>query len=212
MTQADPSVRDTIRLPEPAIRAFLDVLDREEASEARLTGESSHRSSRRMRPPSCEPIVLEVSRPGEGTVRFAAIVRNISAGGMSVVHGVFLHPNVNCVLQLRTIDGEKTSIVGRLTRCRYAGAQLHESGIQFERPIEISHYVKLDEDSGAAHPVPSAAPSPATSPEIDRIIALTTELQELVRAKASIELVGMLLDRIRDACTAVQPAPPAPTS
>ena len=197
MSQPDPNVRDTVRMPEPAIRAFLDFLDRQETSEARLNGDIAKRSTRRHRFPSLVPVTLEILRPGEGTVRFAVVPRNLSKGGMSIVHGVFLHPHSECVIHLRTVDGEKTVVEGVLTRCRYVGAKMHETGIKFHREVDPNAYLVLCEDE---EPPKSKAPlsaTPSVGANIAPAIALAEELVQLVRSRASAAVVERVLDQIR---------------
>jgi len=194
MERVDPSVRDTVRMPEAAIRAFLDHLDREEMLEARASGDVSKRTIRRHRFPSLAPVVLEVTRPGEGMVRFSVVPRNLSAGGMSIIHGVFLHPKSDCIINLSTVDGEKTAIEGILTRCRYAGARMHESGIKFKHEVDTANYLLLCEDGEDPAPPPEAKPPPAA--------ALAEELLQLVRNRASRAMVERILDQIRETYSA----------
>jgi hypothetical protein len=93
-----------------------------------------------------------------------------------------------------------------MTRCRYVGAHMHESGIKFESAIDISHYVRVCEDRAAKDESASAAPAS----ESQRAIALAKELLELVQNGASPPLVTTILDGIR-AIYAPTPAPTAET-
>lgn len=127
-------IRDTLRMPEIALRALLNELDREEARSRTATPPPPQRPE--------APAVIEVVRHNEGVTRYLGAVRRMTAMGAAVVHGVFLHAGT-CLLHVTTLDGEKTVVGGRLTRCRYVGTRMHESLIEFDAPVDLSHYVAL---------------------------------------------------------------------
>lgn len=127
-------IRDTLRMPELALRALLNELDREEARSRSATSPPSQRPE--------GPAVIEVVRHNEGVTRYLGAVRRMTAMGAAVVHGVFLHAGT-CLVHVMTLDGEKTVVGGRLTRCRYVGTRMHESQIEFDAPVDLSHYLVL---------------------------------------------------------------------
>jgi hypothetical protein len=77
-----------------------------------------------------------------GTMRdVPALLRNISAGGCSLIVGVFQYPDTPCALQIRTLDEEAVLIPGRITRCNLITGRAHDLGMRFDKPIDISLYV-----------------------------------------------------------------------
>lgn len=224
VSEADPQTRDTIRMPEHAIRALLDSLDRDQQSSNRLDGAAGDDPRRGPRPLSCTPIVLELTRPGEGTVRFLVAPRHLQANRMTVVHGVFLHPDARCVVHLRTIDGEKIAVMGRLAQCVYAGARMHESTIIFDQPIELEHYLATVPAEGQVLPSRPAARDASTTEvtpakssekaavEEQVVLALAQGLVETIRAHGPRESVLKLLDDLRAAYAAGPGKPHGPPS
>ncbi len=73
--------------------------------------------------------------------RLAAAPRDLSAGGMCVLHGGFIHPGVECSVSLTQVSGSKNSIAGKVVRCRHVRGRLHESGIAFASHIRPEDYV-----------------------------------------------------------------------
>lgn len=126
-------IRDTLRMTDSALRALLVDLDRQDAKGSVLPPALRQRPEGR--------IVIEVIRHNEGVARYLAAARHMTPGGILVVHGVFLHTG-NCVVHMTTVDGEKTAVGGRVTRCRYVGTRMHESQIDFDAPVDLSHYLE----------------------------------------------------------------------
>ena len=73
--------------------------------------------------------------------RIVAAPRDLSAGGMCVLHGGFIHPGVGCAVTLVQIGGTRNVIAGLIVRCRHVRGRLHESGVSFVSQIRPEDYV-----------------------------------------------------------------------
>lgn len=73
---------------------------------------------------------LEIDHPGGGVGLFLVYPREVSAGGISVIHGAFVHPHSRCKVQLTTIHGNKQLVTGRVAWCDHLRGPLHGLGIQ----------------------------------------------------------------------------------
>ncbi|MEM7227638.1 MAG: PilZ domain-containing protein [Planctomycetota bacterium] len=62
--------------------------------------------------------------------------RNISRGGLSVLHHGFVHKDAECTVILRQAEGEKLVVKGIVRHCRLVQGMWHELGIQFREEID----------------------------------------------------------------------------
>jgi CheY-like chemotaxis protein len=66
--------------------------------------------------------------------------RNISEGGLSLLHRAFVYPNTPCMVQLITRYGAWTDIKARVAFCRYIDNGIHEVGVRFDVAIDPSMF------------------------------------------------------------------------
>jgi CheY-like chemotaxis protein/HPt (histidine-containing phosphotransfer) domain-containing protein len=85
---------------------------------------------------------LTVEHPGGGISRLMVCARNISAGGLGFLHGGYLHRGSRCKVLLRGADGHIYPLGGQIVTCRHVEGVLHEIGLQFDRRIDPSKFVK----------------------------------------------------------------------
>jgi CheY-like chemotaxis protein len=62
--------------------------------------------------------------------------RNISAGGLSFIHGGYLHPGSECRIVLPRRDGSPLPVTGVIVHCRHVEGCFHEIGIQFSQELD----------------------------------------------------------------------------
>lgn len=74
--------------------------------------------------------------------RIAVATRNISRGGMSVLHSNFIYPGSAVQSTLNKVSGEPVEIKGTVCRCNHRGGVVHEIGIKFEHEIFIQEYIE----------------------------------------------------------------------
>ncbi|HWB20895.1 MAG TPA: response regulator, partial [Phycisphaerales bacterium] len=78
---------------------------------------------------------------GGGVSRILVCARNLSAGGLSFLHGGFLHQNSKCAIRLKTLDGEQVVVPGHIVSCRHVDGIVHEIGVCFNHPIDPDRFV-----------------------------------------------------------------------
>jgi CheY-like chemotaxis protein len=130
---------NSIRLDAAKLNRFLDDRDRQ--------GEQSENKPRRdfVRWPfrsTC--IALTVEHPGGSNSVFNVACRNLSSGGLGVLHSSYMHTGTRCYVTLPRTDGHKTVVEGTVVRCSHVSGNIHEVGIQFLKPIDARQYVALD--------------------------------------------------------------------
>ncbi len=134
---------DILRMSDQDHDAIVSELDRSAVASA---GRDKRRS-KRLPYKNVKGLTLEVTHPGGSTVRFLVKPRNISRSGLSVLHGGFIHTNTPAVVPLRSLTGKPVLVSAKIVTCRHIRGRIHELGIAFEKPIELSQFV-LDADMG----------------------------------------------------------------
>lgn len=87
--------------------------------------------------------LLVVNAGGSATsVRVAA--RNLSCGGIGILHRSFLHPGTRVRVRLRSITKGMVEIAGAISRCTFKGGVLHDIGIRFDKAIDIHDFTSPD--------------------------------------------------------------------
>ena len=86
-------------------------------------------------------IVLRLYQPGGTRQTLVVPARNISAWGMSLIHGGYVYIGTRCTVLLVTARDTRREIPGRVVRCRHTGGRVHEMGIRFEREIDTAEFL-----------------------------------------------------------------------
>jgi hypothetical protein len=141
-------LRNPLRvIPSPMQGEFLkEVLD--ELDRAKTLQQQERRKYQRIGY-RCMRIVLIVKESG-GEVAFMAAARNVSQGGVSLLHRQMLYPAEQCRIVLPLPDNRSLLVRARVMRCRFIQGILHEIGVRFERPIkpeELGEILRMGEDS-----------------------------------------------------------------
>ena len=122
-------------------------------------------------------VALDVQHPGGTTSQFLVCTRNLSAGGLSILHGGFLHPGSNCRVVLPSIGGQRQIIQAKVVSCRLVEGRIHEVGLRFHQQINTADFID---------PARAAASEPARSADVSALDAL---LQHLVEAPAQLRRI-----------------------
>lgn len=81
-------------------------------------------------------IAVLVLHPGGGTGRYLVCARNLSAGGLSFIHGGFIHLGSECRIVLPKRDGAPMAVAGTVVHCRHLERSTHEIGVEFASEID----------------------------------------------------------------------------
>jgi hypothetical protein len=125
----------TVKFSAGEIAELLDQIDGRDRD-----AESAGRSTRRFEFRENECAVI-IQQPGASdSSSFLAPTRNLSAGGMSFLHGGFVHCESICNIIMRTAEGAMTEIPGRVVRCRHLSKLVHEVSVAFNDPIRPADF------------------------------------------------------------------------
>lgn len=138
---AEQQCFNTVRLSPNEIETIMAGLERDQADFAN--------SARRSRRWSIRGRKLILTTTDEsGTVRnYFSFARNLSAGGIAILHGGYLHAGAKCFLTLRGVDGRARTMRASVTHCNHLQKNLHDVGLKFEAPINPRDFI----DFGDAH-------------------------------------------------------------
>ncbi len=105
-------------------------------------------------------IAVLVQHPAGGTGRFLVCARNISAGGLSAIHGGYIHPGSDCKIVLPRRDGSPFAVNGVIVHCRHIEGSYHEIGIRFTQEVDpaalLPDQIPEGEDTGdLTHELPA---------------------------------------------------------
>ena len=92
-----------------------------------------------------EALPIAVEHPGGGFATLMVCARNISSGGIGLIHGGFLHPNTRCKIILEQIDGSRIAVDGLVRSSRHLQGSIHEINVEFTRRIDIAQFITPDE-------------------------------------------------------------------
>jgi CheY-like chemotaxis protein len=147
---------NSLRVVGDRLVALLDAMDAHEH------GSESKKQRRFTRWPfRASSVEVLVRQPGGTSSTFRVIVRNLSKGGVAVLHRAFIHPGSQVEMQLPTIKGENSKIAGKVCRVRHVGGMVYEIGVNFNKHLDLAPYFKVEDRIGMIN-VEEVAPESIT--------------------------------------------------
>ena len=172
--------------------------------------EASRRQHKRF-PFRIKSCALNIQQPGSSSMdSFIVHTRNLSARGMSFLHGGFVHIGSKCLVQLITTHGSWSDIKGVVMNCRYIEQGVHEVCMMFDSEIEpadfctaaVTYRILLAEDDEAVARL-STHHLGMLNAEVDR----AKDGEEAVNMATNAAYDGILMDLdmpVKDGLTAVR--------
>lgn len=96
-----------------------------------------------------ESVVLEVIHPGGSSTKIAVAGRNLSVGGLCVLHSCYVHVGSKCVVWLPHPDLKWVRVPGEVRRCAHLEGRVHEIGIAFDKELPARDLLRMDAMSGS---------------------------------------------------------------
>ena len=125
---------DTLRISEQEYRRVLAQLD-EKSLEAKIKSVQRRRSPRFAH---AVHFVIRISHPGGTTCNYIVRGRDVSASGLSFLHGSFLHKGARCLVLLPGRVERWVQVPATIVRCRHLERRTHELGVHFDEPVDLS--------------------------------------------------------------------------
>lgn len=134
---------NTVGLKQEALAELLDMVDKAAGKGVNAAREFVRWGFRR------EAVLVTLHQPGGGNpIPLKMACRNISCGGMSVLHNCYTHVGTRAVVQLTHPEKEPLNVEGTIVRCIHLKGVVHELGIKFSQKVQAREYVSLDPFTG----------------------------------------------------------------
>lgn len=125
----------TVRLDEAKLTEVLDRLDRNSGTPGEDRRDAVRYPFRR---PACTAFIQQ---PGDSSpTAFQVPTRNLGSGGVSFLHGGYLHQGTRVIIQLLGAFGAWGYAKGGVIQCRFIESGIFEVCVAFDEPISTSDY------------------------------------------------------------------------
>lgn len=92
-----------------------------------------------------EPLVrVQVEDERKAKRELVLACRNISQGGVGLLHSSFMYPGTTAIVFLRRNDGASPGLRGKVVRVQHRGGVVHEIGVRFDKEINPRDYINSD--------------------------------------------------------------------
>lgn len=144
---------------------------------------------------------LTIEHDNGSSVMIPVATRNLSRGGISVLHSAYVYPDSRCHIRVIPESGEPLSVRGRVMRCNHIGGKVHEVGIRFDEQISTKDLLDLD-------PMQGAYSLEAIEPErlLGTVLVLSASDLDRQLVTKFLEDTSLTIDTVTDAEAAVERA------
>lgn len=150
---------DLLKLDDARLSELADSLPRPTDEEA------SARTWRRVRVPGQVWIPADIRDPTGSLGNYRVYPVDISTGGLSFLHGTFVHQSCPCRATLRLPDGEQVFVEGKVVRCEHVRGRAHLISIRFDRLFDMGLlFPDVDSNPGRGTSVVAQSPLAAGAP------------------------------------------------
>jgi CheY-like chemotaxis protein len=118
------------------LHELLDLLDAEELPRSKSRKRTFTRLNYRK-----ESIPITLCQPGGTEMQVQLASRNLSRGGISLLHNCFVYTGTICRVCLTDLTGKKVTLSGSVSFCSHRTGNLHELGVRFTSPIVLRAYI-----------------------------------------------------------------------
>lgn len=132
------SIQNTLRLGERELNQFLEQIE-QSSSDWISPDREFVRAQYRV-----ESVQLVIEHGSGNQVTLSVATRNISRGGISILHSAYIHPDTPCEIILTLPEGKKQRIAGKVMRCSHLMGRVHDVGIKFNVQISTRDLIGLD--------------------------------------------------------------------
>ncbi len=134
----DESQTNTLRIGIRELHALLDKIERERPTSKHPSREFVRWQFRVVRAD------LTIEHTSGSKVTLPVATRNISRGGISILHSSFIYPGSSCHITASFEEGGVLDMNGTVQRCDHLGGKVHEIGIKFDQEISTKELLGLD--------------------------------------------------------------------
>lgn len=126
---------NTLGLAQRELESLLGEMDNSESSAA------AHKREFARWPFRHSTVLFEVTHPGGTVTKLKLACRNLSRGGIGLLHNGYIHPGSPCRVWLPRLVGGSAELAGSVTRCAHRRGALHEIGVKFSKPADLRMFI-----------------------------------------------------------------------
>jgi two-component system, chemotaxis family, chemotaxis protein CheY len=89
-------------------------------------------------------VPIKITHPNGTMATLSVACRNISRGGMAILHSAFLHPGTRCSITLPHPTKGMIQLEGWVARCTHRLGMIHEIGVTFAEPVDVRELLRPD--------------------------------------------------------------------
>ncbi len=151
-------------------------------------------------------IPMCIEHPEGGKSLFLVHGRNLSRGGISFLHGGYVHTDSDCRIILRDLTMKPIALPGVVRHCRLISGSCHEIGVEFNEQIDTDQLLVegVYIENGVARPSDNQAHQPLTGTvliaehfEPDRLL-LEHQLKQLGLKTFAVQTSGTALSILKN--------------
>lgn len=91
-----------------------------------------------------QSLAVRILQPGGTEIETRMACRNLSKGGVGLLHRSYVHIGTTCVLKIPHPSKGEIEVRGRIIRCLHHSGMVHEIGVRFEQEIPLREIMKPD--------------------------------------------------------------------
>lgn len=91
---------------------------------------------------------VSVIHPGGSKTELSMACRNLSRGGIGLLHSAYMYPGSRVTVRLPRLDGREAPVEGVVARCEHRQGIIHEIGVRFDHEVRLRDHVRPDVFSG----------------------------------------------------------------
>lgn len=171
--KSSSSLVNTLRLSSSELKSIIDKIEADSAGHTNLEREFVRWAYQ------VEAVQLVIEHGTGNRVTLPVATRNISRGGISILHSAFIHSTTPCEILLKVPGGKPAVVPGVVKRCNHITGRVHEIGIKFKSQVSLKDLLGLD-PLNEAYSLERVDPSRlhgsvliVTSSDMDRELMLT---------------------------------------
>jgi len=138
MTPNPNEQMNTLHLGQYELNRLLEQIDKDRPDEPNTAREFARWAFR------VGAVDLTIQHATGSSVTIPVATRNISRGGISILHSAFVHTGSHCSVTLSRPGGKSQVIPGKIARCTLIQGRIHEVGITFDEQISTKDLLGLD--------------------------------------------------------------------
>ncbi|MFK7884194.1 MAG: hypothetical protein AB8F26_08455 [Phycisphaerales bacterium] len=137
--EGDTPARNTLGIEQATYERLLEKLD-EDSDHGTISAKRRY-----TRVPLIDPFVRVAVEGDTGMKRDMVLAcRNLSKGGVGMLHSSFMYPQTVLTVYLTRYDGRQVALRGKVVRVEHRGGVVHEIGVKFDKEINTRDFLTSD--------------------------------------------------------------------